>query len=158
MASDAVVAAGRPPRRHVSTWPLRGVAAVALVVLALSWLLPYLSARAENAAVSAAGNGETTLALAQARQAARFDPLAVDPLITESLVLQQLGQNHTALQVLDTAARLQPNDYEVYYGQGVLLLTAYGRKQAAVAAFKHALALNPLDSDTRNELAIALGS
>ena len=106
----------------------------------------------------AAGNGETTLALAQARHAASFDPLAVDPLIAESLVLQQLGQNHTALQVLNTAARLQPNNYEVYYGQGVLLLTAYGRKQAAIAAFKHALALNPLDSDTRNELAIALGS
>ncbi len=147
-----------PPRRHSSQWPLRAVAATALVILALSWLLPYLSARAENAAVNSAGNGDATLALAQTRHAANLDPLAVDPLITESLVLQQLGENRAALQVLNNAARLQPNNYEVYYGEGVLLLTAYGRKQAAIAAFKHALALNPLDYDTQNELAVAVGS
>ena len=144
-------------RRRISAWPARTVATAALVLLAASWLVPYLSAREESAALTAASDGDTAVALSHARRAASLDPLAVDPLITESLVLQQQGRNGEALAVLQKAARLQPDNYQVFYHQGVLLLQAFGRKNAAIAALRRALALNPLDDDSRFELEMATG-
>jgi tetratricopeptide (TPR) repeat protein len=145
------------PRRRIAAWPVRTVATVALVLLAASWLVPYLAARAESAAFAASGDGDSATALSQARRAANLDPLAVDPLITEALVLQQQGRNGEALTALQKAARLQPDNYKVYYHQGVLLLQAFGRKQAAIVALRRALALNPLDDDSRFELELATG-
>src|SRR5665647_2247006 len=84
--------------------------------------------------LSAAADGDSAVALSRARRAANLDPLAVDPLITEALVLQQQGRNGEALAVLQKAARLQPDNYEVFYHEGVLLLRALGRKKAAIAA------------------------
>lgn len=144
-------------RRRAAAWPARTVATVALVLLAASWLVPYLAARAESAALAAAGDGDTAVALSHARRAASLDPLAADPLITEALILQQQGRNDEALAVLQKAARLQPDNYEVYYQQGVLLLRAFGRKKAAIAALRRALALNPLDDASRFELELAAG-
>ena len=144
-------------RRRAAAWPARAVATAALVLLAASWLVPYLAARAESAALAAAGDGDTAVALSHARRAASLDPLAADPLITEALILQQQGRNGEALAVLQKAARLQPDNYEVYYQQGVLLLRAFGRKKAAIAALRRALALNPLDDASRFELELAAG-
>jgi len=45
----------------------------------------------------------------------------------------------------------------VYYQQGVLLLRAFGRKKAAIAALRRALALNPLDDASHFELELATG-
>jgi len=147
----------QPPRRRAATWPLRAVATVALVLLALSWVPPYLSARAENAALAASSDGDSQLALQRTRRAADLDPLAVSPLITEALVLQQEGRNREAFAALREAQRLQPDNFEVYYQVGVLQLKAFARKDAAVAAFKRALALNPADAASLNELGLALG-
>jgi len=153
----AVTVRRRRPRRRAVTWPVRVVATVALVVLAVSWVPPYLSARAENAALAASSDGDSQLALRQTRRAADLDPLAVSPLITEALVLQQGGQNREALAVLRTAQRLQPDDFEVYYQLGVLQLKAFARKGAAISAFKRALGLNPEDIASQYELGLALG-
>src|SRR5665647_87039 len=87
-------------RRRAAAWPARTVVTVALVLLAASWLVPYLAARAESAALAAAGDGDTAVALSHARRAASLDPLAADPLITEALILQQQGRNGEALAVL----------------------------------------------------------
>jgi Flp pilus assembly protein TadD len=119
--------------------------------------VPYLSARDESAALAASGDGNSALALSHARRAASLDPLAVDPLITEALLLQQQGRNGEALAVLQKAARLQPDNYEVFYQQGVLLARAFGRKKAAIAALRRALALNPFDDASRFELELAAG-
>jgi tetratricopeptide (TPR) repeat protein len=160
---EAPEASEAPPpvparRQRSAAWPARTVAAAALVVLAASWLVPYLAAREESAALAASGEGDTAVALGRARRAARFDPLAADPLITEALVLQQQGRNGEALAVLQKAARLQPDNYEVHYRQGVLLLRAFGRKKEAIAELRRALALNPLDAASRFELELATGS
>jgi hypothetical protein len=138
-------------------WPVRSAATAALVLLAVSWTFPYLALRASNAALAESAGGNAVAALSDARHAARLDPLAVDPLLTQALVLQQLGRNDAALAVLDKAQRLQPANYEVYYAQGQLLLNVFGRKDAAIAALKHALALNPLDSASLAELSAAFG-
>jgi O-Antigen ligase len=155
--ADARTAAPSGPAATAG-WPLRAAACLALLVLALSWLPPYLSTRAERAAIALAGDGKAAQAASDARRAARLDPLAADPLITEALVLQQLGRNREALSRLDSAARLQPDNYEIYYQRGLLLLRAFGRKREAVASFERALALNPLDQLSRYELELALGA
>ncbi len=102
--------------------------------------------------------GRPAAALALARRAVRLDPLAVGPLVTEALSLQQLGRNREALAVLRTAQALQPDNFEVYYQEGLLQLKAFGRRQAALAAFKRALALNPRDDDTLREVDVLLGT
>jgi tetratricopeptide (TPR) repeat protein len=151
---DAVTLAnaGAPARRRAGVWPLRAAASAALVLLAVSWFVPYLSLRAQSAAIAAAGQGRLTEALSEARRAARLDPLAVAPLLTESAVLQQQGRNREALAVLRRAQRLQPDDAEVYYREGRLLLTAFDDRKAAIAALKLALALDPHDRIARYEL------
>ena len=141
---------GRRSRRV--RWPLRVAASSALLLLAVSWLPPYLALRAENAALAAASDGKVNAALENARRAATLDPLAVSPLLTEASLLQQLGRNREALARLQAAAKLQPQNYEVWYALGVLLHGSLGRDKAARAAFTRALALNPLDAASRYEL------
>ncbi|MFA4965286.1 MAG: O-antigen ligase family protein [Thermoleophilia bacterium] len=156
-AGDAAAAPPVPAPRRRASLPGRALASTALLGLALSWLPPYLELRATSDALAASGDGDTARALNSARGAARFDPLAVDPLIVESLVLQQEGRHREALATLGTAAALQPDNYEVYYQIGVLQGRVFGRKAAAVTALRRALALNPLDRQSRDELARLLG-
>jgi tetratricopeptide (TPR) repeat protein len=133
-------------------WAPRVVASAALVLLAVSWMPPYLAHRAESAAIAASSDGDVVAALASARRAAGLDPLAVSPLLTEASLLQQLGRNRQALERLQEAARLQPQNYEVWYAIGVLQHEAFGRDKAARAALIRALGLNPLDAASRDEL------
>jgi hypothetical protein len=133
-------------------WSVRAVASAALLLLAVCWLPPYLAQRAENSALAEAGDGRVRPALEQARRAARLDPLAVSPLLTEATLLQQLGQNRAALETLEQAARLQPQNYEVWVALGELQQGALGRLKDARASFTRALALNPLDATSRYEL------
>jgi hypothetical protein len=146
---------GRAPprrRRRLKNRGLRVVASAALLLLAASWLPPYLSFRAQNAALAAAGDGRVQAGLVSARRAAALDPLAVDPLLTEAKLLQQLGQNRAALAKLEEAARLQPQNYAVWFALGELQQGVLGRNRQARESFTRALALNPLDSDSREEL------
>jgi hypothetical protein len=126
-----------------------------LIVLgALSWALPYLSQRAAMGAVNDASRGRLTHAAASARQASRLDPLAVDPLITLALVQVRQHRAATAQATLDTAVHLQPRNYATYYQMGLLELNSFGKKSAATQWFLRALALNPLDSLTRQQLGL----
>ena len=142
----------RPPRRPRRVgWAPRVVASTALLLLAVSWLPPYLAQRSENDALAAAADGEVATALEHARRAGSLDPLAVSPLLTESLLLQQLGRNREALARVQQATRLQPQNYEVWYALGALQYGVLGREKAARAAFTRALALNPHDRASRYE-------
>ena len=154
--ADEPLVPARPGHRP-ATWPQRVVISLALVLLAASWTFPYLSARAESAAFTASSAGDTDAALDHARSASSFDPLAVGPLITEAQILQQSGRNREALDVLRSAATLQPDNYEVYQQLGLLYLKAFDRRSDAVAAFARALSLNPLDYELQHELAAAGG-
>ena len=133
-------------------WATRALTSGLLVLLLVSWALPYLSQRAYSAALVASGNGRTTVAEADARRAHRLDPLAVDPLITLALVQQQLGEGRVALATLDQAVRLQPQNYEVYYQRGLLYMNVLGDYAAAEQQFRTALRLNPHDGLTLTEL------
>jgi O-Antigen ligase/Tetratricopeptide repeat len=142
-----------PPRRSRRVgWAPRAVASAALVLLAVSWLPPFVAQRAENAALAAASEGDVTTALDHARRAEMWDPLAVSPLLTQATLLQQLGKNREALERLQAAVKLQPQNFEVWYELGVLQHGALGRDKAARASFARALALNPADAASRYEL------
>jgi tetratricopeptide (TPR) repeat protein len=145
---------GEGERRHrrLKNWGIRVVASVALVLVAVSWLPPYLSQRTENAALADASEGRVQAGLSSARRAARLDPLAASPLLTEASVLQQLGQNRAALARLQQAARLQPQNYLVWYALGELQQGTLGQTRQARASFTRALALNPFDAASRGEL------
>jgi hypothetical protein len=112
------------------------------ILVAVSWLFPYLSERALFQAVGQADS--PTVAAASARRAHSLDPLAVQPLLTLSLDEENLGDAKGALATLREAAALQPQNFEVYYQTGMLLL-ADQQTQKAALEFRLALALNPLE-------------
>ena len=114
------------------------------LLMAASWMFPYLAARAEAQAVSQADQ-HPVAAAASARRAHSLDPLAVDALFTLSQIQQGDGRPAAALATLRRAARLQPDNYNVHYNLGILLATALHRNAAAADQFRLALALNPLD-------------
>ncbi len=132
--------------------PIRALASGLLVVVALSWLPPYLADRSLNEAVALAAADRVAPAAAAAERAHRYDPLAAEPLLTLSLLEQRSGRNRDALAHLRTAAALQPQNYEVHYQLGLLLLRAYDRRAAAASEFRRALQLNPLDESSGYEL------
>ena len=121
---------------------------------AISWALPYLSQRAVSAAVDNASRGRLTQAAASAREAGRLDPLAVDPLLTLAAVQVRQRQATAARTTLDKAVHLQPRNYETYYQMGLLELDSFGQRTAATQWFLRALALNPLDPVTRQQLGL----
>ena len=137
--------------------PARALASGLLVLTAVSWLLPYLSDRAMNEAIALAAAERLAPAAAAAERAHGYDPLAADPLLTLSLLEQRRGRNREALADLRKAAALQPQNYEVHYQMGLLLLRAYDRRAEAAAAFRRALQLNPLDESSRYELKAIAG-
>ena len=149
-AGDA--AAATPSRRP--SLAVRLLVTGLVVFGAISWALPYLSQRATSGAVNAASRGRLTQAAASAREASRLDPLAVGPLITLALVQVQQRQATAARTTLDKAVHLQPRNYETYYQMGLLELNSFGRRSAATQWFRRALALNPLDSLTRQQLGL----
>jgi tetratricopeptide (TPR) repeat protein len=142
---------------HRLAWPAVVLWAGLLVVLLVSWLLPFLSLRADSRALAAMSRGSEDVAHAQAHRAQSLNPLAVDPLITLAAVEEGRGQPRAALAALQQAARLQPDNYYVRYRLGLLLYTALGRTAAAERQFRKALQLNPFHDLSRQQLEV-LGS
>ena len=153
VSPDAARPPGRGPRFGIAS---RVLASGALALVALSFLPPYLSGTALSRAIVLASDNRTSAAIVQARRAHRLDPLAVDPLFTLALVEQQQGQASAALATLRQAVRLQPQNYATYYELGLMELNVLGRRTQAAAAFRRALALNPHDTNSSDELAAAL--
>jgi hypothetical protein len=171
-ASSTEGAAGTAGEEHEAAAPLAGetvaprpatgvagrvLASGLLALLAVSWMPPYMGDRAQNRAVEEAARGEIAAAADSARSAHRWNPLAVDPLITLALLEQQLGENRAALETLRTAVALQPENYEVHYQLGLLLERAFDDRHGAAAAFRRTLQLNPLHDSARYELEALAG-
>jgi hypothetical protein len=157
--SPAAPAAARPaPRALRLGTASRVLASGVLVIVALSFLFPYLSQSALSRAIVLVSDNRTAAAAAQARRAHRFDPLAVDPLFTLALIEQQEGRASTAVATLEQAVRLQPQNYLTYYELGDMQLNVLGRRTAAAASLRHALALNPNDDNSSADLSAALAA
>ncbi len=148
-------ALGREPASGVPL-PVRVALSGLALLAALSWLPPYLGERAAVRAVSAAGAGKLSLAASEAETASSWNPLAVRPLITLALVEQQRGQGRAALATLDKAVALQPQNADVHYQRGLVLLLALGRYSQAAGEFRRALELDPLHDGAEYQLGAAL--
>jgi hypothetical protein len=127
-----------------------------VVLVGLSFLGPWLSERALSQAVASAGRGRLAAAAAQAEEAHRLDPLAVDPLFTLAQVEQQQGRSGVALATLDRAAHLQPRNYATWYELGVMQLNVFGQRAQAADSLRRALALDRFDDASRSALDAAL--
>ena len=134
----------------------RAFATGALVLVALSWFVPYASDRAYSRALLLAAESRTTPAIVQARMAHRLDPLAVQPLFTLAELEQQQGKMNAALAALQQAVKLQPQNYSTYYELGLMQLNVLDLNSKAAASFRRALSLNPLDPNSNFELSEAL--
>ena len=143
-ASPAAAAAA-PARRRLP-WPAAAVVCVAVAFGAAAWLLPFFSVRAYNLALAEVAQGKPDAAAVDARRAQRLDPLAVDPLVVLSLVEQQRGEPQLALDALNKAVKLQPDNWQVRYQLGLLLVNVLGRERAGVDELRRALSLNPRDA------------
>ncbi|HUK77241.1 MAG TPA: O-antigen ligase family protein [Thermoleophilia bacterium] len=156
--ADAGRAAARPRRAAGLRFGLasRVLATGLLVLLALSFVAPFLSGRALSRAVALASEQRTAPAAAQARRAHRLDPLAVDPLFTLAQVEQQQGKTAHALATLQQAVHLQPQNFATWYELGLLQLDVLGQRAQAAASLRRAVALNPHDRNSLDELQAAL--
>jgi len=127
-----------------------------LALLALGFVAPFLSGRALSRAVVLASEQRTAPAAAQARRAHRLDPLAVEPLFTLAQVEQQQGRASAALATLQQAVRLQPQNFATYYELALMQLDVLGQRDQAALSLRRALALNPHDPNSLDELQAAL--
>ena len=125
---------------------------VAAAAIALSLLTPWFAQRDTEAAQTALADLRPLEAYRDARDAHSLNPLALDPIFTEALALEQLGDFQGARQLYIDAVRLQPLNWRAWYYLGKFEKGQqdYGR---AIAALKRAVELDPLGSQAQEELA-----
>ncbi|HUN78881.1 MAG TPA: O-antigen ligase family protein [Solirubrobacteraceae bacterium] len=135
--------------------PLRGAAAIAIVVAALlaAWAewQPQRSAEASNEALALAGS-DPAGALSAAMKAVSRDPLSAEALITLAAVQQGTGDATMARATYQRAVRLQPSNPLTWEALGEYDLRS-DRPAAALRALRAAVYLNPQAVDPRAEIA-----
>ena len=92
--------------------------------------------------------GQLDQAIFSYREAARYDPASVTPLLGEARALMANGQFLTAGQLIERAIKIDPKDPDAWYTKGSLA-HARGRLQAALEHYSHALELDPEDYTAR---------
>lgn len=149
-------AARAAPEERRLPWPATVFLAGALLLACVSWLLPWLSARAEDDAHLALIDGRYAAAADHATRARALNPLAIDPLVTLSIAQQNRGLMSQAADALQTAIDMQPANWWLHHQMGLLHVKA-GRNDLAAAQFVRALQLNPLEPRVEVQLKRALG-
>ena len=125
-------------RRNLGALATGVLSAVALIVIAL----PLAGADAIDRSQSAAGHGNLTAALSDARQAAAVQPYAAAPRIQEALILEQLGDLPAAVQAAHAATRKEAANWRNWVVLSRLEARS-GNAPGAVAAYRRAAELNP---------------
>ena len=139
----------RPARRALSASRVPALAVLLVVTVLAGWAIwqPLRAsdavAAAENALVARQGGQALTLA----RTAVARDPLAPQPLWTESDVLAAIGDPAAARSALKRAVELQPQNPATWRILGEFEL-AHHRPQAALAALTHSRQLDPTSAET----------
>lgn len=104
-----------------------------------------------NLAIIHLRQGQSELALAEAREAVRLAPSAVEPKLNLAVILDETGKNREAITQFSEAVRLRPDLPQTHRGQAVALERA-GAAREAVSAYEEAVRLEPRDSKTRFKL------
>jgi hypothetical protein len=119
---------------------------VAMVVLALACIVavgvPLATTNAERRSQSAAAAGNLSLALTDAREAARIEPGAASPQVQMALVLEARGQRRAGLNAALKAVTDEPDNWSSWLIVSRLEAET-GHPAAAVTAYRRARSLNP---------------
>lgn len=123
------------------------VALAALVVaagLAGAWVVwqPQRSVSADDAALTELSAGRPQQAIADAQDAARRDPLSIDPLLTLSAAQAAAGRTAAARATLERAVRLQPANSDTWLRLGQFELV-HGSARRALRLLGAAVYLDP---------------
>jgi hypothetical protein len=142
-------------RKPILQRPFAGAAVIALVALALlgSWSIwqPRRAADALSASLNAADSGNTAAAFTAARDAARADPVAIEPLQILSSLYSAVRDPVAARAQLVQATRRQPDNPQTWLWLGQFDRVT-GQPRRAIGSLEHALALDRTDSFTITQL------
>jgi tetratricopeptide (TPR) repeat protein len=139
--------AGRLARLRERLPPLRGVAAVLLLAVAVAgaWTAfqPVRAVNAGDAAFDRLDRGQPEAAASIARIATDRNPLSVDPLFELALIEELRGHTPQAEDALERAVELQPANAETWRRLGRLRLDVLNQPAEALRAFQAAYYLDP---------------
>lgn len=144
-----VIAATRGGRGRVAAV----AAAVAIALVGALTIAPrVLSLRAQSSAERALAQRDPQAAIANATTALRYDSRSVPALVLRSAGFARLDEFAPSLSDLRRAAAVEPRNWATW---GLIgdLLTRRGDRPGARAAYRHALALDPLEPDLKSALA-----
>ncbi len=129
----------RQPRAGV----IAGVVALAAAALVAAWMVyqPLRSANADAAGITAVADGNLTGAINDARSAATYDPVSVDPLFELAALYRSAGNKPAAIAELRKAISLQPQNPQPWIEEGEMLLALHRARQA-LPALEHAAQLD----------------
>ena len=129
---------GPPLERREPVWGL-GVAAFAATAI-LSLAAPYVAERKIEAAINAPTLVE---AASLAHQAHAWNPVSIDPILTEASIEESLHNRLRALQLYHDAVATQPDNPEAYVQLGEFELRAMHDSCNAYRYLNEAYTLNP---------------
>jgi len=137
---ERLAASARPVLRMSELLPRAAVAA-ALLLLAVSFSLPGISARLTDGAykVSAA---DPALALNRLERAASLNFWRADPLLAKGLIAQAQGRVDEARSAFDRALAREPDNWYAFLELGILE-AGRGDRATAVSDLQRAKSLNP---------------
>jgi protein O-GlcNAc transferase len=96
-----------------------------------------------GAAADAAGGGDLDSALALVRRALSLEPQSVPALVCLGNVLAERGDTSGAATAYGVALQAAPHSFEAHANAGLLAAEQPGRRAAALAHLRAALAINP---------------
>jgi tetratricopeptide (TPR) repeat protein len=132
---------------------LRVAGSLAAAAVAVSFVFPWLSTR-YTARAFARYRVAPDAALADARRAARLDPLSADPVLTQGTIALQLGRWKTAQKAFERA--LDREDSWYAWLELALLDARSGHRAAAREKLRRVRALDAGDDDNLAGVAAAL--
>jgi tetratricopeptide (TPR) repeat protein len=144
----AVLGHLRPPGRPDTAGALRGVAAAALLVVALAaaWAAfqPVRSVHAGDAVFARVERNQLAAAANIAQIGQSRNPLSVDPLFELAYVETLRGRPQAALSALERAVKLQPANPATWRRLGHLNLSVLDQPDEALRDFRAAYYLDPV--------------
>jgi O-antigen ligase len=155
LAAAVALVSGPESRRPALVGRARIAATVGTAVIALAGAVTIapriLSLDAQASAQQALDGGDPRAAISEATTALEYDPSSVPALVQRAAGFARLHAFSPALADLRRAVAVEPHDWVTWALVGDLL-TRHGNRSAARAAYKRALALDPLEPELKSAL------